>query len=164
MQEYKVTVVYPIPYEKWLIWIDEETGNLSKKRKSPAKGNAYVAFAELYKIKKYLKHPNLEFRFAMLTMEEYRLLNGWSRDKKRGSSRYDRIPGEFVEEVEISRPEDYMQFIPIELETDFTSREFAAAAKIPVALAQTVLNILYEMGVVTRVGKKGNLYLYAVLE
>lgn len=164
LQEYKVTVVYPIPYEKWLIWIDEETGNLSKKRKSPAKGSAYIAFAELYKIKKYLKHPNLEFRFAMLTMEEYRLLNGWSRDKKRGSSRYDRIPGEFVEEVEISRPEDYMQFIPIELETDFTSREFAESAKIPVALAQTVLNILYEMGVVTRVGKKGNLYLYAVLD
>lgn len=27
---YPVTIVYPIPYEKWLIWIDEDSGELSK--------------------------------------------------------------------------------------------------------------------------------------
>lgn len=32
---YPVTIIYPIPYEKWLIWIDEDSGELSKKRKSP---------------------------------------------------------------------------------------------------------------------------------
>ena len=26
---YPVTIVYPIPYEKWLIWIDENSGELS---------------------------------------------------------------------------------------------------------------------------------------
>ena len=30
-----VTIVYPIPHEKRLIWIDEETGELSSPRKSP---------------------------------------------------------------------------------------------------------------------------------
>ena len=49
-------------------------------------------------------------------MEEYRLLNGWSRDKKRGSSRYDRIPSRLVEEVCIDSVRDYMQFVPYELE------------------------------------------------
>lgn len=48
---YPVTIIYPIPYEKWLIWIDEETGEFSSRRKSPVKGNAYAAFRELYKIK-----------------------------------------------------------------------------------------------------------------
>lgn len=52
---YPVTIVYPIPREKWIIWIDEESGELSRKRKSPAKGNVYLAFIELYKIKMYLK-------------------------------------------------------------------------------------------------------------
>ena len=46
---YPVTIVYPIPREKWLVWIDEESGELSKKRKSPVKGNPYMAFPELYK-------------------------------------------------------------------------------------------------------------------
>lgn len=161
---YPVTVVYPIPREKWLIWVDEESGELSKKRKSPAKGNPYVAFVELYKIKMYLKDPNLRLRFVLIDMEEYRLLNGWSKDKKKGSTRYDRIPTQLVEEVEINCPEDYMQFVPYELEDDFTTKDFAKAAHIPVSLAQTVLNILYYVGTVERVGKQGRSYLYRVVE
>ncbi len=159
---YPVTIVYPIPREKWLIWIDEETGELSKKRKSPAKGNPYVAFIELYKIKMFLKNPNLRMHLVLIDMEEYRLLNGWSKDKKKGSTRYDRIPTQLVEEVQINCLEDYMQFVPYELEEDFTTKDFAKAAHIPTRLAQTVLNILYHVGTVERVGKKGNAYLYKV--
>lgn len=161
---YPVTIVYPIPREKWLIWIDEESGELSKKRKSPVRGNVYTVFPELYKIKMFLKDPNLRLKLIFLDMEEYRLLNGWSRDRKKGSSRYDRIPTELVEEVDISCIRDYMQFVPYELEGGFTSREFAGAAHINVQLAQTVLNILYHVGIVTRVGKKGNQYVYEVME
>lgn len=160
---YPVTIVYPIPREKWIIWIDEETGSLSQKRKSPVKGNPYIAFPELYKIKPFLKDPNLRLKLVLLDMEEYKLLNGWSKDKKKGASRFDRIPTELVEEVEINCLKDYMQFVPYELENEFTSKEFAKAAHIPVSLAQNVLNILYHVGVVTRVGKKGQQYLYTVM-
>lgn len=160
---YPVTIVYPIPFEKWIIWVDEETGELSRKRKSPVRGNPYIAFAELYKIKMFLKDPNLRVRLVLMNMEEYKLLNGWSRDKKRGASRYDRIPVELVQEIEINCVQDYMQFVPSELEGEFTSKEFAAAAHISVTLAQTVLNILYHVGIVTRTGKKGKQYLYDVL-
>lgn len=159
---YPVTVVYPIPREKWIIWIDEESGELSRKRKSPARGNAYMVFPELYKIKMFLKDPNFRLRLALLNVEEYKLLNGRSRDKKRGASRYDRIPTEFVQELAVERPEDFMQFVPPELEAAFTSKEFAKAAHISLSLAQVVLNILYHVGTVERVGKKGNLYLYEV--
>lgn len=161
---YPVTIVYPIPREKWIMWIDEESGELSQKRKSPAKGSAYTAFPELYKIKMFLKDPNLRIRLVLMDMEEYKLLNGWSRDKKKGASRFDRIPVELVEEIEITCLQDYMQFVPVELEAEFTSREFGRAAHIPVSLAQVVLNILYHVEVVTRTGKKGNQYLYTVLE
>jgi len=161
---YPVTIVYPIPREKWLIWIDEESGELSQKRKSPKKGNPYQAFPEFYKIKMFLNNPNLRLKLVLLDMEEYKLLNGWSRDKKKGSTRYDRIPLELVQEIDINRPEDYMQFVPYELDGPFTSKQFAKAAHIPVSLAQTVLNILYHVGTITRVGKEGNMYLYEVLD
>ena len=46
----------------------------------------------------------------------------------------------------------------------FTTKEFAKAVRIPNALAQVVLNILYHVGTVERVGKKGNAYLYQVVE
>lgn len=163
LKEYPVTVVYPIPRRKYLSWIDEETGECSPKRKSPLTGSPYMAFPELYKIKMFLQDRNLHFRFLLMDMEEYRMLNGWSKDRKKGSCRYDRIPTELIEEVVIERPEDYMQFIPPELE-QFTSAEFAKAAHIRRPLARTTLNILYEVGVVKRVGKKGNNYLYEVME
>lgn len=161
---YPVTIVYPIPHEKWLRWMDEETGELSVKRKSPKHGNPYQAFIELYKIRPYLSDPNLKFRFALLDMEEYRLLNGWSKDKKKGSERYDRIPIKFVEEVCIDRREDYMQFIPYEIKEPFTTKDFAKSAKIPARLAGTVLLILYDLGIVARTGKQGNSYLYEICE
>lgn len=161
---YPVTIVYPIPHIKWLSWIDETTGEVSPKRKSPKKGNAYQAFIELYKIRPFLKNENLKFRFALINMEEYRLLNGWSRDKKKGSSRYDRIPVEFEEEVCIDRKEDYMQFIPYDIQEPFTTKDFAKYAKIPAGLAGTVLLILTDLDVVVRTGKKGNNYLYEIQE
>ena len=161
---YPVTIVYPIPREKWLLWIDEETGEVSQKRKSPKKGNPYQAFIELYKIRPFLSNPNLRLRLALIDMEEYRLLNGWSRDKKKGSERYDRIPTAFVEEICIDCIRDYMQLIPYELPEQFTVKEFAKCAKIPAQLAGTILLIFTDLELVTRVGKKGNSYIYEVNE
>ena len=161
---YPVTIIYPIPRQKWLIWIDEESGELSQKRKSPSRGTPYIAFEELYKIKMYLKDPNLRIKLVMMDIEEYKMLNGWSKDKMKGSTRYDRIPLEIVEEIDIKCREDYMQLVPYELPAEFTSKEFASSAHINISLAQTALNILYHVGILTRIGKRGNQYLYTVLE
>lgn len=161
---YPVTIVYPIPHIKWLSWIDEESGETSPLRKSPKKGNAYQAFIELYKIRPFLADKNIRFRLALIDMEEYRLLNGWSRDKKKGSDRFDRIPQKFVEEVCIDRREDYMQFIPYDIKEEFTAKDFAKCAKIPVRLAQTVLLILFDLKIVERIGKEGRSYLYKICE
>jgi hypothetical protein len=73
----QVTVVYPIAQTKWLIWIDETTGEITKRRKSPKKGTPCDIFRELYRIKPLLKTPNLTIRVVLLEIEEYRYLNGW---------------------------------------------------------------------------------------
>jgi hypothetical protein len=161
---YPVTIVYPIPHVKYLYWIDEVSGEVSAGRKSPKKGSPYHAFVELYKIRPYLSDPNLRLKLVLLDMEEYRLLNGWSRDKKKGSDRYDRIPVQLVEEVCIDRREDYMQFVPADLPEEFTAKDFARCAKIPVRLAQTVLLILTDLEIVSRIGKQGRSILYEIRE
>ena len=161
---YPVTVVLPMPAVKWLIWIDEETGELTDKRKSPKKGNAYQAFKELYRIRQYLKKDGLTIKLLFLDMEEYRLLNGWSRDKKKGSCRYDRIPVSLVDEITLSCPQDYMQLLPDDLPDTFTCAEFSKLVKIPSKQANLVLNILFYLEVVERIGKKGNAYIYKAAE
>lgn len=160
LEEYPVTIIYPIPHNKWLFWIDETTGEVSDKRKSPKTGSRYDCFFELYKIKSYLTHPNLHLMLALIDMEEYRLLNGWSKNRKRGSSRYDRIPVKLVEEVYIDGAHEFHKLIPDTLGDTFTSKEYAKAAKLSVSMAQTALNILFYVGAVERVGKTGKAYLY----
>lgn len=156
---YKVTIVYPIPATKWLRWIDEETGEVTERRKSPKKGTPQAVFHELYKIKSFLKNPNLSVHILMIDMEESRLLNGWSEDGKKGSHRHDRLPTELVEEVHLNCVEDYRMLVPVELER-FTSREYAKATKLTVKKAQTALNVLHYLGAVERVDKKGNSFIY----
>ena len=160
LEEYPVTIVYPIIHSKWLLWIDETTGEISKKRKSPRTGKTYDAYYELYKIKQYLTHPNLHLCLILIDVEEYRLLNGWSRDKKRGSTRYDRIPVKLVDEYYIGSPKEYGCMIPENLPKPFCSKDFAKKANISQGAAQLALNILNYIQAVTRVGKKGNSYLY----
>ena len=155
-----VRVVYPLPKTKWLLWIDESTGETTKKRKSPKQGSIHDAFFELYKIKPFLTHPNFRLCIVMLNMEEYRYLNGWSVDKKRGSTRCDRIPVEIVEEVNFRTLRDYKQFIPDGLHEGFTSKEYGKAINRNIRTAQTALNILHHVGVVKRTGKQGDLFVY----
>lgn len=160
---YDVTVVYPVPKCKWVIWVDEVTGECTSKRKSPKKGTPYMIFKELYKIKSYLRNENLHFKISMLDIEEYRLLNGWSQNRKKGSTRFDRMPIEFKEEYEIFGVVDYIQFLPMELPVHFTTNDLAKVARIPVNLSRVVMNILYYVGTVKKVGKKGNSIIYEIV-
>ena len=159
---YPVTVVYPTPANKWLSWINPETGETGGRRKSPRHFTIYDSFFELYKIKSYLKNPNLTIKLVLMDVEEYKLLNGWDNSKKRGAWRYDRIPVGIREIVVLEQPEDYMQFVPYELEDGFTSKDFARVCRINKSTAGLALNILNYMGMVKRTGKQGNSYIYEV--
>ena len=155
-----VTIVYPLPKTKWLIWVDRDTGELTKKHKSPKQGGIFDAINELYNIKSFLNDPELSLRFLFLDVEEYRCLDGWSEDKKRGSTRYDRIPVDIAEDLHFRKVSDYQIFVPDALQQSFTSRDYMSAAKVNLRTAQTALNILNHLGVVKRTGKQGKLHIY----
>lgn len=158
-----VTVVYPIAQTKWLIWLDEQTGLTSPRRKSPKTGRPWEIFFELYRIKPLLSDPNLTLCAVMLDIEEYRLLNGWSADRKKGSSRFERIPAALKDEIFIRCPEDYKKLLPPGLPELFTSTDFKEQGRISRSAAQTALNVLNSLGVVERESKKGNTFLYRIL-
>lgn len=155
-----VTIVHPIPKVKWLRWVNPQSGEISPPRKSPKLGTPYSIFPELYQIKDFLLDPNLRFNIVMINLEEYRFLDGWSRDKKKGSTRCDRIPTELVEEIFISGKDDYALLIPEALGEEFTSKDFKKASGLSLSAAQTALNVLHYVGAVERIGKQGNTYIY----
>lgn len=162
LEHYPVTIVHPVIHTKWLYWIDEETGEITKKRKSPKTGTQYDAFYELYKIKPYLNHPNLHLCLPVIDVEEYRLLNGWSHDRKRGSSRYDRIPKALVDEFYIGNVREYGCMIPEELPAEFTAKDYAKASGLALRYAQTAMTVLHYIGVITLVRKEGRAHVYSL--
>lgn len=162
LKEFDVTIVYPISVTKWLFWINEETGEVTEKRKSPKKGSKYDCFREVYKIKGFLKNPNFHLRLILMDMEEYRILNGWSHNRKKGAEPLDRIPTMLVEDIFINTKDDYSIFIPEMIPEEFTSKEYCKATKLTMKNAQTALNVLNFVEAVERIGKKGNSYIYKI--
>ena len=166
----QVTVVYPVTRRKCLLWVDPESGEASARRKSPREGNYPDAMFELYKILPLLAHPNLRLCLPLVDLEEYRLRDGWSADKKRGSHRYERIPLALAGQLDLRGPEDWCStetqaaFFPAGLPAPLTSKDYAKAARLSVSAAQTALRVLAQMGAVERQGKRGNLWLYEITQ
>lgn len=160
LENYQVEIVYPTYAKKWVFWINENTNEISKPRLSPSKGTLIRIMPELYKIKEYLKHPNLFFRIMLIDIEEYRLLNGWSQDKKRGSVKQESIPKDIVSEVEISSPSDYIKLVPLGLTSSFTTRDFSKVAHVSLRVSQIAINIFSFLDVIQKTGKQGRSFVY----
>ncbi len=157
-----VTVVYPMAKEKYISWIDPKTGEVSEPRKSPKHAKPIDAFYELVRIMYTLDNPRFRLRLVMLELHEQRILDGWSRDKKRGSHRSDRLPAKLIEEIAIDCPADFDMFIPTGLNEQFTIKEFAKAAHTTYGLAQTAIKVLCYLERLELVGKLERQNLYSV--
>lgn len=162
MLDHKVTLVHPVAHIKWLSWVDGESGKITERRKSPKKASINDVYYELYKIKNLLTHPNLKIKIVYLELTEYRNLDGWSTDKKKGSSRYDRIPEKIIETFEISGKDDYISVLPEGLPKEFSAKDFAKCAHINAKRTGYAINVLKHVGAIKPAGNRGRAVLYTV--
>lgn len=155
-----VTVVCPVVRNKKLIWLDTESGEATSARKSPKTGKPTDALRELCKIHSFLGHKNLTVCILMLDCEEYRTLDGWDKSKKRGSTRYERIPTALVEELYFKTKEDYSALLPDSLPDVFTAADFRRAVGFAGMSSSFALKMLCELDACRQTGKKGRAFLY----
>lgn len=164
LKEHNVTVVYPVAYEKHIIWVEPETGEASKPRKSPKTGEPWEIFYELIHIKDMLCIPKLKFKIVLLDIDEYRNLDGWSKDRKKGSMRIDRVPGKIRREIEVSGASGFAHILPENLPPVFTAKELKNCGKMSQILANRAVNVLRTVGAIRQIGKKGRSYLYQKID
>ncbi len=111
-----VTVVHPVAAVKYLSWIDPATGNILSRHRSPKRGRVKDIARELYWLSDFAGNERFRLRVLLLELEEYRMADGWSRDGKRGSNRYERFPTALLGDVTLSAPADYAAyFLPAAL-------------------------------------------------
>lgn len=179
LKEHEVTIVYPVCAENTLHWVpcDSTAGGfksalkqsidayqrtgITAGRKTRKKGMPYLFFQEIYGIKELLHHPNLHFILAVLSTEEYRLLDGYGPQQKKRATKTDKIPIRLTDLISIREPADYAVFLPDGLPETFQSSDFGRKAGISRDLAGIALNILRDMQIVERIGKNGNAYIYS---
>ena len=158
LKDTKVTVVFPVIVQKYIRRLDKSTGEISEPRKSPKKESAYTALGEVYKIRRFLGNPNLKIMLVFLEADEYKIIGG----SPKGFRASDKIPTVILGQMRLDSKSDFSVLVPEGLGEQFLASDFAKAAKIQKKHIFCVMNVLSSLGVISRVGKKGNAYVYVL--
>ena len=159
LQETRVIVVYPIIAEKYLIWVNKETGELTEPKKSPKKGKYSDALPQLSIISELLPCENLTVRLVLLSADEYKYLDGYGESRKKRATKIEKLPRRIIDEFEIKEVNDIKKLLP-PLENTFRSADFNKATGLKRRKAFFSLKFLERVGVIEKVGKDKNAFLY----
>ena len=155
-----VTVVYPLIYERTLTWIDPEGGEASAPRKVAKKGRESDALCELARISEYVLHENFTLRIYTLTADEYRTLDGYGAEKKKRATKMNLIPKDLISGSEYRDAQDFAELLPKNLGSQFFAKDFYSSARLRGRRGWLALAFCAEIGIVRRVGKSGNAFIY----
>lgn len=158
--DYDVTIVYPVCEENTIIWIDTETGELSKSRKVKQKKKYNQILVEMYGIRELLTDGRIHFAIVKLETEDYRYLDGFGKDKKIRATKTDKYPVDLIDDIRIDGIEDYKMFLPEDLPDRFDAKTFGKLTGLSGGDKNTGLRVLETVGVVQKEGKEGRKFIY----
>ncbi|MDE6733499.1 MAG: hypothetical protein K2J77_11570 [Oscillospiraceae bacterium] len=163
----RVTVVYPAPSALGTLYLNEESGELVKETPMRKINSLLKAFEELYSIREFLNDENLRIIIARLKIQKRVYFRGnfpnLSNRSAKKKLRVEKMPLEFSEEIILEGKTDYARFLPKNpLPELFTKKEFANA--VGESASSLRPEVLRTVGIIEKVGKKGNSNLYKKVE
>ena len=159
--DHPVTVIHPLVSEKYISWMQPETGEVTERRKAPLHETPLTGLSKLKPFLPYLGSQRLSFLFPFLSLDEYRLLDGWVKNPKRRSHRYELIPLSLEGVLHLQTKEDYLALFPDGLPAEFTAKTFGKHTRLRGYALYDALAVFEGLGAIRRVGKKGRATLYA---
>jgi hypothetical protein len=157
----RVRLVYPIAKVKWIVHVNR-SGEFVRKRKSPKKGKLLDLFHELVHLPILIKDRNFSLEVMLIAEEELRCNDGRGSWKRRGESVKDRKLLNVFDRIVFENSQEFLQFLPEELDEYFTNKVLALRLGISVRLAQKITYCLKKMGAVSIAGKNRNELLFQV--
>ncbi len=155
--DYTVTVVHPMSALRWMCWIDPDTKEISPRKRVARYERREQFLAELYAFLPYLGSDRLRFRLLQLETQDFKILgNRTSKDPKKQSQKYERVPIALLEEERFDEPSDFASFLPKDLPTHgFTVKEFSHAVKLRGRDAYSAVRVLAAVGLLEQVDPIG---------
>jgi hypothetical protein len=159
LDSHSIRVVYPVAELKWIVKLDDDRREVSRRR-SPKRGITADVCGELVSFPPLLSHPNFMLEVAFTEEEEIRrpdAKKGWRRG---GFVIEERRLVAVRETVEFGSPEALLELLPEGLPDPFTTADLASGLGRSRHLAQEVAYCLRVSGAVETVGrdKRGILY------
>ena len=157
----QVRLVYPIAKLKWIVYVSRE-GEVVRRRKSPKKGKLIDLFYELVHTPGLIKDRNFSVEVLLIEEEEIRCNDGRGSWRRKGVSIKDRKLLTVFDRIAFDNNQDFLEFLPKELDGYFTNKVLALKLGISVGLAQKISYCLRKMGTISLVGKKRNELMFQV--
>lgn len=148
MTDCRVTVVHPLFHQKWVRYLDPETGEIGARRRSPRHEQVRDIAHELYWLAPYLAEPRFSLQLELLEVEEIRVSKPQKR-RGRSSERYSCIPRALLGEVVLACPADYAEyFLPKvdDLPDPISAAAYSRATGIRGRAVYGILGILCDLG------------------
>jgi hypothetical protein len=167
LDAHRIRVVYPLAIQKWIVRIDS-AGALISRRKSPRAGSPLDVFRELVYIPTFIDHPHLTIELIETSQEEIWCDDGAGSWRRKHWSIADRRLAALGETQILRSSADCFALLQTALNADlppeFTIADVSARLSAPrlKPLIQSSLYALHKMGAVTRTGKRGRAFTYAV--
>lgn len=151
----QIRLVYPIAEIKWIVHLSA-SGEFVRRRKSPKKGKLTDLFYELVHTPALIRNKNFSLEVLLIEEEEVRCYDGRGSWRKRGVSVKDKKLLNVFDRIVFENSQDFLEFLPKELNKNFTNKVLALKLGISVRLAQKITYCLSKMGVISIAGKKRN--------
>ena len=160
LPESDVTIVYPIVETKTIAKVDVKSGESLPPRKSPRKGRASDALAELAKIRDFLPNDRLKIIILFLDATEIRMSGGSTAVGRKRTTKIDIVPTAIKSAIELRERRDFEILLPKCLGESFTAAEFEKASGLHKINLHNSLMLLLGLGILTR-EKQGRKYVYS---
>ena len=155
VQSHPVRLVHPVSVEKWIVRLDPEGQQLSR-RKSPKKGRMEEVFSELVTFPQLMAERNFSLEVVLIQEEEIRIVDGKlrGRRRKRDYVKEERRLLKVLDSQRFVQPRDMAALIPERVEEPFTTTDIANARNLPRFMAQKMAYCLREMGAIVPLERK----------
>jgi hypothetical protein len=154
-------LIYPIAEEKWIVKPAKGAKKKDTRRRSPRRGRVEDLFREMVGFPHLLRNRNFSFEVLMIREEEARRYDSKRNWRRRGWVTEERRLLEVVGRRVFETPADWRALLPEGLES-FTARDLAKSLGIASALAQKMVYLLRNGGVIRLTGRQGRAYLYGL--
>jgi len=161
---HRITVVFPVAVEKFIIRLSKSRRRQVSRRRSPRHGRWVDVFRELPFLAPFLRNTHFSLDVVLTRENEFRVNDGRGSWRRGGVSIVDREMLEVVGIKHFRGASSYRSVLPEDMAEPFTSRDLASAMDMPLWLAQKVLYSLRAAGAVRDVGKRRNAILYKAVK